>query len=493
MCGIFGIYGHPQSALMTYYGLYALQHRGQESTGIVTCEKDELTNKVRFNFHKGLGLVADVFKDEKIITEYLKGTSAIGHNRYSTTGATNKANIQPFVVHYKNGNLAIAHNGNLTNTRYLRNKLQSEGTIFQSSTDTEIILHLIARSQKENQIDQIKDALNQVEGAYSLVILTDDKLIAIRDPYGFRPLALGVMPEGSYVVASETCAFDLIGAKYIRDVLPGEILVIDDEVISTGLPKSYWIDKKVEKTAFCIFEFVYFSRPDSKIFGENVDKVRRKLGKLLAHEHPAPQSSEDDKVIVINVPDSSNTATLGFASESNKLGNNVKIEIGLIRSHYVGRTFIQPQQNLREFKVKVKFNTVKGVLEGKRVVIVDDSIVRGTTSKALVRLIKEAGAKEVHFRVASPPIKYPCYYGMDFPDQDELIASRLNGDTEEIRKELGVETLGYLSVEKLLESAPKHLSFCIACFTGNYPTSVEEKPKKLEHELNIKEATERFD
>lgn len=247
MCGIFGIYGHPQSALMTYYGLYALQHRGQESTGIVTREKDEFTGKARFNFHKGLGLVADVFKDEKIITEHLKGTSAIGHNRYSTTGATNKANIQPFVVNYKNGNLAIAHNGNLTNTRYLRNKLQSEGTIFQSSTDTEIILHLIARSQKENQIDQIKDALNQVEGAYSLVILTDDKLIAIRDPYGFRPLALGIMPEGSYVVASETCAFDLIGAKYVRDVLPGEILVIDDEAISTGLPKSYWIDKKVEK------------------------------------------------------------------------------------------------------------------------------------------------------------------------------------------------------------------------------------------------------
>jgi amidophosphoribosyltransferase len=493
VCGIFGIYGHPQASLITYYGLYALQHRGQESTGIVSCERDDLTGKTRFNYHKGIGLVADVFKDEKIINEHLKGNSAIGHNRYSTTGALNKSNIQPFVVHYKNGNLAIAHNGNLTNTRTLRNKLQSEGTIFQSSTDTEIILHLIARSQKEDQIEQIKDALNQVEGAYSLAILTDDKLIAVRDPYGFRPLALGIMPDGAYVIASETCAFDLINAKYIRDVLPGEILVIDDETIATGKLKSYWIDKKVERQAFCIFEFIYFSRPDSKIFGENVDKVRRKLGKLLAHEHPAPQSTENDKVIVINVPDSSNTATLGFVTESNKLGNNVKIEIGLIRSHYVGRTFIQPQQNMRELKVKVKFNTVKGVLENKRVVIVDDSIVRGTTSKALVKLIKEAGAREVHFRVASPPIKFPCYYGMDFPTQEELIASRLKGDIEAIRQELGVESLGYLSVEKLLESAPKNLSFCTACFTGNYPTPIDEKPEKFEHEMHIKDATERFD
>jgi amidophosphoribosyltransferase len=493
VCGIFGIYGHPQASLITYYGLYALQHRGQESTGIVSCERDDLTGKTRFNYHKGIGLVADVFKDEKIINEHLKGNSAIGHNRYSTTGALNKSNIQPFVVHYKNGNLAIAHNGNLTNTRTLRNKLQSEGTIFQSSTDTEIILHLIARSQKEDQIEQIKDALNQVEGAYSLAILTDDKLIAVRDPYGFRPLALGIMPDGAYVIASETCAFDLINAKYIRDVLPGEILVIDDETIATGKLKSYWIDKKVERQAFCIFEFIYFSRPDSKIFGENVDKVRRKLGKLLAHEHPAPQSTENDKVIVINVPDSSNTATLGFVTESNKLGNNVKIEIGLIRSHYVGRTFIQPQQNMRELKVKVKFNTVKGVLENKRVVIVDDSIVRGTTSKALVKLIKEAGAKEVHFRVASPPIKFPCYYGMDFPTQEELIASRLKGDIEAIRQELGVESLGYLSVEKLLDSAPKNLSFCTACFTGNYLTPIDEKPEKFEHEMHIKDATERFD
>lgn len=493
MCGIFGIYGHPQASLITYYGLYALQHRGQESTGIVSRERDDLTGKTRFNYHKGIGLVADVFKDEKIINEHLKGNSAIGHNRYSTTGALNKSNIQPFVVHYKNGNLAIAHNGNLTNTRTLRNKLQLEGTIFQSSTDTEIILHLIARSQKEDQIEQIKDALNQVEGAYSLAILTDDKLIAVRDPYGFRPLALGIMPDGAYVIASETCAFDLINAKYIRDVLPGEILVIDDETIATGKLKSYWIDKKVERQAFCIFEFIYFSRPDSKIFGENVDKVRRKLGKLLAHEHPAPQSTENDKVIVINVPDSSNTATLGFVTESNKLGNNVKIEIGLIRSHYVGRTFIQPQQNMRELKVKVKFNTVKGVLENKRVVIVDDSIVRGTTSKALVKLIKEAGAREVHFRVASPPIKFPCYYGMDFPTQEELIASRLKGDIEAIRQELGVESLGYLSVEKLLESAPKNLSFCTACFTGNYPTPIDEKPEKFEHEMHIKDATERFD
>ena len=489
MCGIFGIFGHPKAALMTYYGLYALQHRGQESTGIVTSQFDPETGKSKFNYHKGLGLVSEVFKDEKILTQQLKGESAIGHNRYSTTGSNTKFNIQPFVVNYKNGNLAIAHNGNLTNIKPLRKKLQEEGTIFQSSTDTEIILHLMAKSEKYDQIEQLKDALSKIEGAYSLVILTDDKLIAVRDPYGFRPLALGVLPDGAFVVASETCAFDLIGADYIRDVLPGEIVVIDWEAIKKGMPKSYRIDKEVKKCAFCIFEFVYFSRPDSKIFGENVDKVRRKLGKLLAREHPAPESKDDDKVIVINVPDSSNTATLGFVQSSIKLGNNVKIEIGLIRSHYVGRTFIQPEQSEREFKVKVKFNAVRGVLNGRRVVVVDDSIVRGTTSKALVKMLREAGAREVHLRIASPPIKFPCRYGMDFPSREELIAVRCNGDIEKIKEELGVDSIGYLSVEGLLSSAPKGngIDYCTACFTGDYPTPVEEKAEKLEHEARIKE------
>jgi amidophosphoribosyltransferase len=483
-CGIFGIFNHPAAAVMTYYGLHALQHRGQEATGIVSSEYSPDKKRFRFNVHKGVGLVTDVFRNEKILKNVLKGHAAIGHNRYSTTGSShNEANIQPFTVNYKAGNLALGHNGNLTNFHTLRAQLQNEGTIFQSTSDSEIILHLAARSKQPTQILQLKEALEKVRGAYSLVILTDESLIAARDPHGFRPLALGVLPPteagqtgNAYVVASETCAFDIIGATYVRDIQPGEMLVIDRHSVLSGELTSVWIEAGSATPHPCIFEYIYFSRPDSKIFGENVDKVRRKLGKALAQESPVKPQQEDDKVVVISVPDSSNTATLGFVTESNKNGQEVRLEIGLIRSHYVGRTFIQPDQNSRELKVKTKYNTVKGALKGKTVVIVDDSIVRGTTSKQLVKLIREAEPKEIHFRVTSPPIKFPCHYGMDFPSRQELIANRCESDVQKIAAELNVDSLEYLSMEKLLESVPGNglTQYCTACFSGNYPVPLEE-------------------
>lgn len=465
---------------MAYYGLHALQHRGQEASGIVTSEFLPEKKKTRFNSHRNTGLVTDVFRDEKLLKSVLRGNAAIGHNRYSTTGAAeNKANIQPFMVNYRAGNLALGHNGNLTNFNSLRDQLQADGTIFQSTSDSEIILHLAARSRHTDQVLQVKDALDLVEGAYSLVILTDDALIAARDPHGFRPLAFGRLGD-AFVVASETCAFDILGAEYIRDVAPGEILVIDQKAIESGRTRSLWNSRKSVQAHHCIFEYIYFSRPDSRIFGENVDKVRRKLGKLLAEESPVKGNGEDEKIVVISVPDSSNTATLGFVYESERQGINARLEIGLIRSHYVGRTFIQPDQHSREIKVKTKFNTVKGVLKDKKVVIVDDSIVRGTTSKQLVKLIREAGPKEIHFRITSPPIKYPCYYGMDFPSKEELIANRLQGDLEEIRKELGVDSIAYLSIEKLLEAAPKENGrhYCTACFSGSYPVPIDRTTSK---------------
>ena len=483
-CGVFGIYGHPEAAVLTFYGLHALQHRGQEAAGIVSSEFVAEKQKQHFNVYKGEGLVADVFKNGSVLTGLLKGSAAIGHNRYSTTGsADNKTNIQPFVVNYKSGNLALGHNGNLTNFRFLRNKLEQEGTIFQSTSDSEIILHLIARSAQKDQIEQIREALRTVAGAYSFVLLTDTALVAARDPYGIRPLALGKMKD-AYVVASETCAFDIIGAEYIRDVAPGELLVIDRSVLETGTVISSRIDDRPVQPHHCIFEYVYFSRPDSKIFEDNVDKVRRKLGKLLAEEAPVKPDSEDDRVIVSSVPDSSNTATLGYVSKSQKMGYDVRLELGLIRNHYVGRTFIQPEQNHREIKVKTKFNTVKGVLKGRKVVIVDDSIVRGTTSKLLVKMIRDAEPKEVHFRVTSPPIKFPCYYGMDFPSKEELIANRCNGEIEKIREDLGVDSLVYLSMEKLLEaaSASETRQYCTACFSGVYPIPIDAEATKNQND-----------
>ncbi len=483
-CAVFGIYGHPAAAHLTYYGLLAQQHRGQEGSGIVSAEFDPARRRPRFHVHKDFGLVNDVYADDRILTDILRGTSAIGHNRYSTAGAANnKFNVQPFTVLYSGGNLAIGHNGNLTNFREIRKQLQETGTIFQTTSDTEIILHLIARSRHADQLDQIREALAKVEGAYSLVILADNRLIAARDNAGVRPLAIG-RKDKAFVVASETVAFDIIDAEYIRDVEPGEMVVFDDETLLTGVPKSFRIKDIPPHPHHCIFEYIYFSRPDSQIFGHSVDKVRRKLGKNLAIAKPVVPRDPHEKVIVINVPDSSNTATMGYVSQTNKMGGSAKLEIGLIRSHYIGRTFIQPRQDVRQNKVKIKFNTVKGVLKDRVVVIVDDSIVRGTTSKQLVQLIRSAGPKEVHFRVTAPPIKFPCHYGMDFPTPEELIANQCGGDIEAIRQELGVDSLGYLTIDELLASAPQEngAHYCTACFSGRYPIAIDTHQSKEEHE-----------
>ncbi len=483
-CAVFGVFGHPSAAQMTYYGLLAQQHRGQEGSGMVTADFDHETEKHRFHVHKAFGLVDDVYKEEGVLTKLLRGDRAIGHNRYSTAGASNnKANVQPFTVLYKSGNIAIAHNGNLTNFRTIRKKLQDEGTIFQTTSDTEIILHLIARSKEKVQIEQIRDALSQIRGAFSLVILTEDSLIAARDHSGFRPLALG-RKGNAFVVASETVGFDIIDAEYIRDVQPGEIVVIDQQSQKAGEVTSLRIDDRPTAPHHCIFEYIYFSRPDSQIFGHSVDKVRRRLGKNLANTRPVVPKDRNSKLVVINVPDSSNTATMGYVQQTIKNGGNAKLEIGLIRSHYVGRTFIQPSQDVRENKVKTKFNTVKGVLKDKVVVIVDDSIVRGTTSKQLVQLVRQAGAREVHFRVTAPPIMYPCHYGMDFPTQSELIANQCGGDIRKIGEELGVDSVGYLSIEDMLASAPHEggENYCTACFSGKYPVPIDTNQTKEEHE-----------
>lgn len=486
-CGIVGIFNHPNAALLTYYGLHALQHRGQEAAGIVTVDLDTKKNRKVMNAHRGFGLVTEVFRDPDVFVKTLTGKMAIGHNRYSTSGSSKKmANVQPFQVHYRNGNLALGHNGNLSNIREIRNRLIEQGTIFQTTTDSEVILHLVARSLEQDQISQIKNALLQIKGAFCLVILTDDKLIAVRDPNGFRPLALGKKDNG-YVVASETCAFDMIGATYIRDIEPGEILVIGYGSEHSITMHSYYLPRP-ERTAKCIFEFVYFSRPDSKIFGESVDKVRRKMGKNLALEAPVLPDDDDEKVIVISVPDSSNTTTLGYVTESQKQGINARYEIGLIRNHYVGRTFISPEEDSREFKVRTKFNPVKGLIEGKKLVVVDDSIVRGTTSKLLMQLIREAKPKSIHFRVASPMIRYACHYGMDFPNPNKLIANQFDGDVEAIRKEIGVDSLNYLSVDGLLSAVGfegkdiENSGFCTACFSGKYPVPIENDISKEEND-----------
>lgn len=477
-CGVFGIFNHPEASLMAYYGLFSMQHRGQEAAGITSFFYDENKEKMKYANHRGPGLISEVFSDPKIFGDVLIGKAAIAHNRYSTTGSTVKTNIQPFNMIYKSGILSLAHNGNLTNTVRLRNQLQNEGTIFQTTTDSEIFLHLIAHSKKETQLEQILEALNIAKGAYSLCILTNDALIGARDPLGVRPLSIGKLKTDdgdSYVLASETCAFDIIGAEYIRSVEHNEIVVIDNETVKTGEIKSYKIAEVTpELPKHCIFEYVYFARPDSKIFGENVDKVRRKLGKNLAAESPVIKDDEE-KVSVIPVPDSSNTATLGFATENNKLNYPSKFELGLIRNHYVGRSFISPGQDAREIKVKTKMNTVKGLIQGRHITIVDDSIVRGTTSKILVKLIKEAEPKSLDMRVTSPPVKFPCHYGMDFPSKEELIANHHENEVE-IGKAIGVDSLKYLSIQKLIESVPNgnKVDYCTACFTGVYPIPIED-------------------
>lgn len=488
-CGVFGIFNMPDAARLTYFGLHALQHRGQESCGIVTSTYDEHKKRRVMPARRDFGLVLDVFNDPSIFDNQLLGDAAVGHTRYSTTGsAQNRSNIQPFNVHYKDGNLAVAHNGNLSNARELRRAFSERGTLFQSTSDTEHILHLIATSRRKKQIDQIIDALIQLEGGFALVLLTDDRLIAVRDPNGFRPLALGryrAPGRTAYCVASETCAFDMIGATYVRDVEPGEILIIDREACATGefqsihLPARYGISQ-------CIFEYVYFSRPDSRVYGEMVDKVRRKIGKQLAHDAPVPRvKTEERSPIVISVPDSSNTATLGYVNECHKLGYRCRYEIGLIRNHYIGRTFIAPGQDKREMQVRCKFNTVDGVLRDRIVVVVDDSIVRGTTAKLLVKMIRKAGAKQVHFRVTSPRVVSPCFYGMDFPSHGELIANKFDS-VEALGRWLDVDTLDYLSVEGLMTAVERgnqeSKGFCNACFTANYPVPIELGVSKEEND-----------
>ncbi len=454
-CGIFGVVGTPRAAQLTYFGLYALQHRGQESAGIVTAGNGNV------HIYKGMGEVNEVFSNPARL-DLLRGNIAVGHTRYSTTGASSLTNIQPLLITNQNQKLAIAHNGNLTNSYNLRKKLERSGSIFQTTSDTELFLHLAALSRKRTWANRICDAMKDVHGAYSLLFLTDESIIAVRDPLGFRPLALGKYNRHGWVVASETCAFDIIGAKYERDIEPGEVL----EISPDGKMKSQFPLKR-RNHAFCIFEYIYFARPDSKIFGENVDKIRRRLGRQLAKEHPA------DADIVIGIPDSANTATLGYSEAS-----GIKFEIGLIRNHYVGRTFIDPEQKIRDLDVKVKFNPVRGVLKDKPVVVVDDSIVRGTTSKKLVKMIRNAGAKEVHLRISAPPIVSPCFFGIDMPTRRELIASSKSVD--QIRDYLGVDSLGYLSIDGMLSmpSLPNN-SFCVSCFSGRYPLKIEAQNDKL--------------
>jgi len=447
MCGIIGVAGVKDAARVSYLGLYSLQHRGQESAGVVAVDEGGVARA-----HRGMGLVSDVF-DETILSG-IPGDVAIGHTRYSTAGSSVLANAQPILAGYREGPLALAHNGNLTNAEALRSDLVAKGSIFQTSSDSEVLIHLIARSEAREPEDQLLDALERVEGAYSLVVTIGRTLYAIVDPRGFRPLFLGKLGTG-YVVASETCALDLMGATVERELQPGEFLRIHGAEVDR-LPS---LPAKSHQR--CIFELVYFSRPDSTIFGRSVDRVRRALGRELAREHPAPAAD-----CVFSVPDSSNAMALGFAEES-----GLKLEHALIRNHYVGRTFINPTQAGRNAKVKIKFNPVREVLAGKRVVVVDDSLVRGTTSRELVQMIRQAGAKEVHFRVASAPITGPCYYGIDTPTKSELIAS--SHSLEEIRQHLGVESLGYLSLDGMKRAAGGNTAeFCHACFSGQYPTAI---------------------
>ncbi|MFQ5520460.1 MAG: amidophosphoribosyltransferase, partial [Candidatus Methylomirabilia bacterium] len=438
-CGVVGVWGHPEAANVAYLGLYALQHRGQESAGIAA------TDGRAFHLERAMGWVADVFGRERL--RRLVGHRAIGHVRYSTTGTSTLKNAQPIVANTARGPVAIAHNGNLVNAEALKAELERDGAVFQSSSDTEVILHLLARAEGTGIEEQLPVALNRVSGAYSLVLLTPDAIIAVRDPYGFRPLSLGKLGE-AWIVTSETCALDLLEAEFVRDVEPGEMLVITAQGLRSLKPFP------PKERLQCVFEYVYFARPDSLLWGRNVQGVRKALGQQLAREHPVQAD------IVIPVPDSGMGAALGFAEES-----GIPFEMGLIRNHYVGRTFIEPKHGIRHFGVKVKLNPMREVLAGRRVVVVDDSIVRGTTSRKLVKMIQHAGVREIHVRISSPPIQWPCYYGIDTPTRKELIAS--SHELEEIRRYLGADSLGYLSLEGMLKATgnePSH--FCHACFTG---------------------------
>jgi amidophosphoribosyltransferase len=460
-CAVIGVYGHPEAAKLAYLGLYAMQHRGQESTGIVSSDGGQLHAEI------GMGRVNDFFDEERLAR--LPGRLAIGHNRYSTAGSSTLRNAQPFLVDYARGSLAIAHNGNLVNAHRIRAELEAYGSIFRSTSDTEVILHLVAQSRAKDVIDCIVEALEQVQGAYSFVFMNATEVIAARDPYGFRPLCLGKL-EGGYVVASETCALDLIEATFLREIAPGELLRLSEDGIQSFFPLPYVAPKP------CIFELIYFARPDSDMFGHNVHLVRKGLGRQLAREAPV----EAD--VVIPVPDSGIPSALGFAEEA-----GIPFDIGLIRNHYVGRTFIEPKQSIRHFGVKIKLNAIKRFLEGKRAVVVDDSIVRGTTSQKLVHMIRQAGAKEVHMRISSPPTTHPCLYGIDTPTREELIAA--NHSVEEIRDYLQADSLAYLSHTGMMQVVRAESGrYCSACFTGDYPVRMPWQDELLQLSLFDKES-----
>jgi amidophosphoribosyltransferase len=443
-CGVFGIYGHSEAANLTYLGLYALQHRGQESVGIASSDGE------RLNVHKAVGYVADSFSEETIAG--LRGWSAIGHVRYSTAGESGMKNAQPILIDCAHGEIAIGHNGNLVNAQELRDTLVSQGSIFQTTSDTEVLLHLYARSKAPTVEQALIESVTQAQGAFSLVLLTKNRLIAVRDPHGFRPLTLGRLGD-AYIVCSETCALDLIDAEWVRDIEPGEMLVIGPEGLQSHHPFP------PAPSAHCIFEHVYFARPDSYVFGQSVNEVRTELGRLLAREQPV------DADVVVPIPDSGVCAATGFAEVS-----SAPLRMGLIRNHYVGRTFIEPHQSIRHFGVRVKLNPVKSILQGCRVVLVDDSIVRGTTSRKIVKMVRAAGASEVHLRISCPPTISPCFYGVDTPRRSELIAA--THSIEEIRRYIGADSLGYLSLEGLLSAVGSaRPAYCTSCYTGSYPVA----------------------
>jgi amidophosphoribosyltransferase len=451
-CGVFGVYGHPDAALLTYYGLFALQHRGQESAGIVSAAGSNQP----FNIHRGMGLVAQVFQ-EKDLQQLRIGTRAIGHVRYSTSGSSTLKNAQPLVVDCARGQLAIAHNGNLVNAAVLREELESNGSIFQTTVDSEIILHLLARPTGRKNV---LSALRMIEGAFSFVLMGEQEIIGVRDPFGFRPLVLGKLDD-AFILASETCALDLVHADYIREIEPGEVVIINDDGI-----RSEWPFKE-ERKAFCIFEYVYFARPDSLINDRNVSKARVAMGVELAKLHPV------DADIVVPVPDSGNYAALGYSQQL-----NIPYEHAFVRNHYIGRTFLQPTQLIRDFNVRVKLNLIKELVKGKRVVVVDDSVVRGTTARARVVNLREAGAQEVHLRISCPPHKYACYYGIDFPDPKNLLANQFK--PEEMAEYLGVDSIGYLDIDGMIRATglPKN-EFCLACFNGEYPVPIDRELDKF--------------
>ena len=460
-CGVFGVWGHPDASHATYCGLYALQHRGQESAGIVSSDGNTVLH------HKGMGLVSEVFDDEKVAT--LRGHISIGHVRYSTSGSSCLVNAQPVVVRYRGGTLTLAHNGSLVNAAGLRARLESEGSIFQTTVDTEVIAHLVARSRQPRVEEALAEAFASIKGGYAVVAMSETTLFAARDPNGFRPLAVGRFPDGGWVVASETCAFDSTGAEFSREVQPGEMVVIDEnglrsvQAVQPGEP------------ALCVFEYIYLARPDSNLEGRNVHAVRKDLGRRLALDYPV----EAD--IVTGVPDSSLSAASGYAEEA-----DIPYELGLVKNRYIGRTFIQPSSTVRSFSVQVKLNPLRKVLEGQRVVLVDDSIVRGTTSRRIVKLLRRAGATEVHMRIASPPYRFPCYYGIDTSTSGELIA--VEKEVEEIRQAIGADSLAYLSTQALHETVTGFPDWavaqrcCMACFTGHYPVPVEGCGGKFEFE-----------